>query len=117
MSSANLLAANLFLRNGVRVYGYPGMSHVKAAIFDGWACIGSANFNKLSAAPQPRDATSPPRTRASSGALLPRAVRASTPPVSRTSSTAPVADRRSGDRLAEWVMWAAYHSPRCREAT
>ena len=48
MSSANLLAANVFLRNGVRVYGYPGMSHVKAAIFDGWACVGSANLDKLS---------------------------------------------------------------------
>jgi cardiolipin synthase len=24
------------------------MSHVKAAIFDGWACVGSANFDKLS---------------------------------------------------------------------
>jgi cardiolipin synthase A/B len=30
------------------VYIYPGMSHVKAAIFDGWACVGSANFDKLS---------------------------------------------------------------------
>ena len=24
------------------------MSHVKAAIYDGWACLGSANFDKLS---------------------------------------------------------------------
>jgi cardiolipin synthase len=24
------------------------MSHVKAAIFDGWVCVGSANFDKLS---------------------------------------------------------------------
>ncbi|MDH3334583.1 MAG: phospholipase D-like domain-containing protein [Gammaproteobacteria bacterium] len=24
------------------------MSHVKAAIFDGWLCVGSANFDKLS---------------------------------------------------------------------
>jgi len=36
------------LKNGIRVYQYPGMSHVKAAIFDGWACVGSANFDKLS---------------------------------------------------------------------
>jgi cardiolipin synthase len=36
------------LANGIRVYMYPGMSHVKAAIFDGWACVGSANFDKLS---------------------------------------------------------------------
>ena len=24
------------------------MSHVKAAVFDGWACVGSANYDKLS---------------------------------------------------------------------
>ena len=48
MNSANLLAAKAFLNNRVRVYGYPGMSHVKAAIYDGWACLGSANFCKLS---------------------------------------------------------------------
>ena len=36
------------LKNGIRVYLYPRMSHVKAAIFDGWACVGSANFDKLS---------------------------------------------------------------------
>ena len=36
------------LRNGIRVYAYPGMTHVKAAIYDGWACLGSANFDKLS---------------------------------------------------------------------
>jgi cardiolipin synthase len=48
MNSANLLAASVLLRNGVRVYVYPGMTHVKAAIYDGWACLGSANFDKLS---------------------------------------------------------------------
>ena len=48
MSSANLLAANAFLNNGIRVYGYPGMTHVKAALYDGWAIVGSANFDKLS---------------------------------------------------------------------
>ena len=32
----------------IRVYIYPGMSHIKAAIFDGWACLGSANWDKLS---------------------------------------------------------------------
>jgi len=36
------------LENGIRVYIYPGMSHVKAAIFDGWVCVGSANLDKLS---------------------------------------------------------------------
>lgn len=48
MNAANLVATNVFVRNGVRVYAYPGMTHVKAAIFDGWACLGSANYDKLS---------------------------------------------------------------------
>jgi cardiolipin synthase A/B len=48
MNAANLIATNVFVRNGVRVYAYPGMTHVKAAIYDGWACLGSANFDKLS---------------------------------------------------------------------
>ncbi len=48
MNSANLIAARALLGNGVRVYGYPGMTHVKAALFDGWACVGSANLDKLS---------------------------------------------------------------------
>jgi cardiolipin synthase len=48
MNSANLIAARAFLNNGIRVYGFPGMTHVKAALFDGWACVGSANFDKLS---------------------------------------------------------------------
>ncbi len=42
------ITANRMLENGIRVYAYPGMSHVKAAIYDGWACVGSANFDKLS---------------------------------------------------------------------
>ena len=48
MNSANLLAARALMRGGVRVYIYPGMTHVKAALYDGWACLGSANFDKLS---------------------------------------------------------------------
>jgi phosphatidylserine/phosphatidylglycerophosphate/cardiolipin synthase-like enzyme len=36
------------LEYGIRVYNYPGMTHVKAAVYDGWACLGSANFDKLS---------------------------------------------------------------------
>lgn len=46
--ASNAVAINKMLRNGIRVYRYPGMSHVKAAIFDGWASVGSANFDKLS---------------------------------------------------------------------
>jgi len=44
----NVLAANALLRNGVRVFIYPGMSHVKAAVFDDWACLGSANWDRWS---------------------------------------------------------------------
>jgi cardiolipin synthase A/B len=48
MNSANLLTARALVKSGVRVYIYPGMTHVKAALYDGWACVGSANFDKLS---------------------------------------------------------------------
>ena len=44
----NALAANAMLEHGIRVFIYPGMSHVKAAVFDGWACIGSANWDRWS---------------------------------------------------------------------
>jgi len=44
----NALAANAMLAHGVRVFIYPGMSHIKAAVFDGWACIGSANWDRWS---------------------------------------------------------------------
>jgi cardiolipin synthase len=47
-NGSNRVAINKMLKNGIRVYQYPGMSHIKAAIFDGWACVGSANFDKLS---------------------------------------------------------------------
>ncbi len=45
---SNQKAINTMLRNGIRVFAYPGMTHVKAAIYDGWVCVGSANFDKLS---------------------------------------------------------------------
>ena len=48
MDRSNKLAANTMLAGGIKVYLYPVMSHVKAAIFDGWACLGSANFDKAS---------------------------------------------------------------------
>ena len=47
-NASNRVAINKMLQNGIRVYQYPGMSHIKAAVFDGWACVGSANFDKLS---------------------------------------------------------------------
>ena len=44
----NAIAANKMLANGIRVYIYPGMSHLKGAVYDGWACLGSTNFDALS---------------------------------------------------------------------
>jgi cardiolipin synthase len=48
LNASNKITINMLLEHGVRVYEYPGMSHVKAAIFDGWVSVGSANFDKLS---------------------------------------------------------------------
>ena len=48
MNASNKLTINKLLEHGIRVYQYPGMSHVKAAVYDGWASVGSANFDKLS---------------------------------------------------------------------
>jgi cardiolipin synthase len=44
----NLVVANYLLERGVHVYFYPGMTHVKALLVDGWACVGSGNLNHLS---------------------------------------------------------------------
>ena len=44
----NLKVANYLIENGVEVYLYPKMTHAKAAVYDNWACVGSANFNRLS---------------------------------------------------------------------
>lgn len=46
--SSNKTTSNVLVANGIRVFIYPGMTHVKAILVDGWACVGSANFNKLS---------------------------------------------------------------------
>jgi cardiolipin synthase len=48
MQTSDQVTGNELIENGARVYVYPGMTHVKAAIYDGWACLGSANFNKMS---------------------------------------------------------------------
>ncbi len=48
MDNNNQIMANKLWHNGIRVYFYKGMSHVKAAIYDGWAVVGSANFDKMS---------------------------------------------------------------------
>jgi len=43
-----VMAANTMLEQGIRVFIYPGFTHAKAAIFDGWASVGSANLDRLS---------------------------------------------------------------------
>ena len=48
LNASNKVTINQLLEHGIRVYEYPGMSHVKAAVYDGWICVGSANFDKLS---------------------------------------------------------------------
>jgi cardiolipin synthase A/B len=48
MQTGNQVMANDLVNNGIRVFAYPRMTHVKAAIYDGWACLGSANFEKMS---------------------------------------------------------------------
>lgn len=47
-NSSTYVTANYLFKNGIRIYVYPGMTHVKALLVDGWACFGSANFNRLS---------------------------------------------------------------------
>jgi cardiolipin synthase len=48
VNRAHTVAANMLIENGVRVFVYPGSLHAKAAVYDGWACLGSANFDKAS---------------------------------------------------------------------
>ncbi len=49
INGSNKVTANRLLAAGVRVYLYPGMTHVKAAAVDGrWAYVGTGNFDSLS---------------------------------------------------------------------
>jgi cardiolipin synthase len=49
INRANRVIANRLLAAGVRVYLYPGMTHVKAMTVDGvWAYVGTGNFDALS---------------------------------------------------------------------
>jgi cardiolipin synthase len=48
VGASHLVTISDLLQNGVRVYAYPGFTHVKAALYDGWACVGSANFDRFS---------------------------------------------------------------------
>lgn len=45
---SNVVIANYLIEHGVRVFFYPAMTHVKALLVDGWACLGSGNLNHLS---------------------------------------------------------------------
>lgn len=48
MGKNNLIITNTLIKNGIRVYMYKGMTHIKAGLFDGWASVGSANFDRYS---------------------------------------------------------------------
>ena len=99
-NQSNMVTANALLASGVRVFVYPGMTHVKAAIVDGWAMLGSANFNKLSLRRnlETNVATSDPRV----VERLRRELFEVDLAVSRELDQ-PVRTTRS-DGLAEWVM-------------
>src|SRR5262249_15888187 len=45
---SSFVTANFLLAHGIRVFFYPGMSHVKALLVDDWACVGSGNVDHLS---------------------------------------------------------------------
>ena len=48
MNIANFAAGADLIEQGVKVYLYPGMTHLKAIVCDDWACVGSANLDTLS---------------------------------------------------------------------
>lgn len=48
MDAGNSVIARNLLKAGVRVYHYPGMTHLKAMVCDGWATVGSANLDTIS---------------------------------------------------------------------
>ena len=48
MAKNNNYVMNILLKNGIRVFLYPGMTHVKASIYDNLVMLGSANFDMLS---------------------------------------------------------------------
>jgi cardiolipin synthase len=48
MQNVNLVELRSVLKIGAKVYEYPGMTHLKATVCDGWATFGSANYDTLS---------------------------------------------------------------------
>ena len=48
MNRSNMVTANNLIKSGIKVYLYPIMNHVKASIFDDFAMVGTANYDKFS---------------------------------------------------------------------
>lgn len=48
MDAGNFVTARNLLEAGVKVYHFPGMTHLKAMICDDWATVGSANLDTIS---------------------------------------------------------------------
>lgn len=48
MNAVNIASLKRLIDKGVKVYAYPGMTHLKATICDDWAMFGSANYDTLS---------------------------------------------------------------------
>ncbi len=48
MEKVNAASLERFAKTGGKVYAYPGMTHLKAAVFDDWATFGSSNYDTLS---------------------------------------------------------------------
>ncbi len=48
MRLSNAESAASLAERGVKIHQFPGLMHLKAAIFDDWVCLGSANMDTLS---------------------------------------------------------------------
>jgi cardiolipin synthase A/B len=48
MEKVNFQSALTLVQSGAAVYSYPGMTHLKVAVCDGWAMFGSANCDTIS---------------------------------------------------------------------
>ncbi|MEX2577672.1 MAG: phosphatidylserine/phosphatidylglycerophosphate/cardiolipin synthase family protein [Verrucomicrobiales bacterium] len=48
MDTVNAASLEPLAKAGGKIYAYPGMTHLKAAVFDDWATFGSSNYDTLS---------------------------------------------------------------------
>lgn len=48
MDAGNVVTARYLIQAGAKVYHFPGMTHLKALVCDGWATVGSANLDTIS---------------------------------------------------------------------